>query len=231
MYSSKTKTSGPVILRCIESYVEDLLRSDPPSTIQERLAHTQALLLYHIIRLLDGDLRSRAQAERQLSNLDDSVDALLPYIEFDIDGPGKGQLSLYPLAPTKAFWTNWILQESARRTLLFSLYFLQAYRIIAGIQPALCDGRSAMCRSLTISSHLWYANSAVAFAQAWNENRYFVVPDCSFEPVIKEAAAEDVDAFGRIMLSSCMGIEEAEGWFAARGSSLSVSGSAGAIVG
>lgn len=229
MYVMKTTTNSPIILRSIESYVDDLLRSPPPATVHERLAHAQALLLYHIIRLLDGDLRSRSHAERQLDNLEDCIMALLPDIEFDITGAHEGGLPLHPIGATKLFWRNWILQESARRTLLFGLFFLQAYRIVAGLVPVHCDEKLLMCRSLTVSSHLWDANTPVAFAQAWNQKRYFVVSNCSFHQVIEDAVAEDVDSFGKIMMTACMGVEEAEGWFAARGAMLQASGHSVAV--
>ena len=38
--------------------------------------------------------------------------------------------------------------------------------------------------------------------------------------MLKEARADDVDAFGRILLTSLMGIDEAKGWFLTKGGSL-----------
>lgn len=37
---------------------------------------------------------------------------------------------------------------------------------------------------------------------------------------LRDARADDVDAFGRILLTALMGIDEAKGWFLTRGGSL-----------
>jgi hypothetical protein len=227
LYTLKTKSNAPFILRSIDSYVNTLLTSDPDRfpPLQSRLAHTQSLILYHIIRLLDGDIRARASAERQLPTLEDSAFALLAYVNFDEVIPNtftkdKDTLPLYPIGPAKAAWREWILHESARRTFLFALYFIQAYRIIAGSEPPHCDGRLTLCRLLTVSASLWEAKDAVSFARAWNQRRFYVIRDCTFDGILREGRAEDVDAFGRMLMSSAMGIEEAEGWFASRGLNL-----------
>ncbi|KAM5341190.1 hypothetical protein ACJ41O_015299 [Fusarium nematophilum] len=130
LYSIKNRFNGPAILHSVESYVDDLLQSDPAPTLQDRLAHTQALVLYHIIRLLDGDIHARGSAEHQLIALEESAFALLPYIDFDNLASKDEILPLYPIGTAKAFFHDWVLHESARRTYLFSFYFLQAYRII-----------------------------------------------------------------------------------------------------
>lgn len=151
---------------------------------------------------------------------------LLAYTRFDIDSPIDAdgnptiELPLYPLAPTKAFWSDWILQESARRTTLFAFFFLQTYRLLAGHQGLQCDGKLGLCHSWSMSAHLWMADTPVQFATAWKDKNHFVVTDAQFGQVLAEAKAADVDRFGRMWISALLGIEEAEGWFMARGGGL-----------
>lgn len=147
--------------------------------------------------------------------------SLLTHVNFDIPSQHpSAELSLYPIAPTMSFWKDWIFHESGRRTLLFTFFLLQAYRILAGKPIDACDGRLGMCHSFTLSAQLWHASSPVDFAKAWGENRHLVVTDGRLDVMFKDAKASNVDAFGKILITSIMGVDEAEGWFASRGGSL-----------
>ncbi|EFY89130.1 hypothetical protein J3458_019710 [Metarhizium acridum] len=170
------------------------------------LAHTHSLVLYQAIRLFDGDIQARASAERIIPEVEESAMRLLAHVRFDLEFPA-GELPLYPLAPTKNFWADWILQESARRTVLFCFFFLQAYRLVAGQKGLECDGRLGLCLSWTLSAHLWNAGTPVQFARAWRDKRHFVVTDAQFGEVLSEAEAGDVDRFGRMWISSLLGTE------------------------
>ncbi|KAH7109956.1 hypothetical protein EDB81DRAFT_894966 [Dactylonectria macrodidyma] len=220
LYLIKNRFNGSAILHSIELYVDELLRSDPTPTLQDRLSHAQALVLYHIICLLDGDIRARVSAESQLITLEESACALLPYVDFDNVASKDEILPLYPIGPARAIWHDWILHESARRAYLFSLYFIQAYGIVSGLQPPYCDSRLQLCRSLAVSTQLWNSRCAVTFAKAWNQRGFFIVTDCSFDALLRDGKAEDMDTFAKMLMSSAMGIEEAEGRFTMRGSSL-----------
>jgi hypothetical protein len=201
--------------------VSELASGPEPTTPLESLAHTQALLLYHIIRIFDGDIAARADAERTQSALEDSAMALLNGANFDFAAKHpNAELPLFPLGPTRTFWHDWIYKESARRTLLFTFFLLQMYRILAGQPIAPCDGCLGVCNSFTFSAPLWHARSAVEFARAWEETRHLVVINGALEKVFNEARAHHADLFGKILLTSLIGLDEAEGWFASRGGSL-----------
>lgn len=184
----------------------------------ESLAHTQALILYQIIRLFDGDIGARASAERTIPSLETSALCLLTHIQFHTDA--AAELPLYPLATTKSFWKDWIFQETARRTILLTFYFLQAYRLLRGDVGLACDGKLGLVHSWTVSGHLWHAGTPVEFAEVWRKRKHYVVTNSMFMQVLDEAQADDIDWFGKMMISSLLGIDEAEGWFCSRGGSL-----------
>ncbi|RGP70163.1 c6 finger domain-containing [Fusarium longipes] len=219
LYMAKNRVNSPVIFRSIESRVNDLLAAPAPVTPLECLAHTQSLILYQIIRLYDGDIGARVSAEHVIPAIEASAISLFSYAQFDIDTAAI-TLPTHPIAPTKAFWQDWILQESIRRTLLFSFYFVQAYRIMAGCKILQCDGRLGLCHAWTLSAHLWNAMTPLSFAEAWRDKNHYVVTNAIFSQVLDEAQADDVDVFGKIMISSLMGQDETEGWFASRGGKL-----------
>lgn len=197
------------------------MSSPTPSTPSHLLAHTQSLLLYHIILIFSSDIHTRSIADNTQAALEDSAMSLLSHINFDIAAQHPpSELQLYPIAPTMAFWKDWIFQESGRRTLLFTFFLLQAYRILAGKPIDACDGKLGMCHSFTLSARLWHADSAVEFAKAWEGNRHLVVTNARLELAFKDVQAHDIDSFGRILITSILGIDEAEGWFASHGGSL-----------
>ncbi|KAH7176629.1 hypothetical protein EDB81DRAFT_875430 [Dactylonectria macrodidyma] len=222
LYLAKNRVNSPIIFRSIESHVSDLLCSPAPNTPIDCLAHTQALLLYQIIRLFDGDISARVSAERDLPAVESSGIALFAHTKFD-HYPPSTELPLFPIAPTKTFWQDWILNESIRRTLLFTFYFLQAYRIISLQKGLKCDGKLGLCHSWTVSAHLWAARTPLEFADVWKNKKHFVVTNACFNDLggpLQDAMADDIDTYGKIFITSLVGIDEAKGWFASRGGSL-----------
>ncbi|KAI0965888.1 hypothetical protein F4678DRAFT_310404 [Xylaria arbuscula] len=82
------------------------------------------------------------------------------------------------------------------------------------------DAQMLLCQSFTLSAHLWNARDPVDFAVAWRDKRHFVVQPWNVWKRIDTAQADDIDQLGRIIMTSAMGIEEAKGWFVARGGRL-----------
>ncbi|TGJ85032.1 hypothetical protein E0Z10_g3760 [Xylaria hypoxylon] len=83
-----------------------------------------------------------------------------------------------------------------------------------------CDTQLLICRSFTLSAHLWHARDPVEFAVAWRDKKHLVAQPWTVWKRIDTAQADDIDQLGRILMTSGMGIEETKGWFASRGSSL-----------
>ncbi|KAI0203658.1 hypothetical protein F4808DRAFT_26611 [Astrocystis sublimbata] len=82
------------------------------------------------------------------------------------------------------------------------------------------DTRAFLCRNLTLSAHLWKARDPVEFAIAWRTKKHLVAPPWNFWKLVQSAEPDDVDQLGRILMTSGMGIDEAKGWFASKGSTL-----------
>ncbi|PNP51196.1 hypothetical protein THARTR1_08100 [Trichoderma harzianum] len=174
-----------------------------------------------IIRLFDGNISARASGERTIPILETSAIGLLAHVIFDTEGNCSDRFSECCLATLSDLWKDWIFQESARRTLLFTFFFLQAYRVLTGSQNLYqCDGRLGLCHSWMVSEHLWQAETALDFRNAWRQSNHFLIIDGQFTVMLSEAKAGDVDLFGKMLLSAAVGIPELEAWFASRGGSL-----------
>lgn len=83
-----------------------------------------------------------------------------------------------------------------------------------------CDGRLGLCHFWTVSEHLWQAETALEFRDAWQQENHFLVVDGQVAVVLSEAKAGDVDVFGKMLISAAVGIPELEAWFTSRGGSL-----------
>ena len=69
LYENRTEATTSMVMRALEDGVRELIETEARrlvATPLERLARTQALFLYQIIRLLDGDVMLRTQAEKDI---------------------------------------------------------------------------------------------------------------------------------------------------------------------
>lgn len=216
---SKNAINAPIMIALFNERVKELLSSPEPSTLPELLARTHALILYQIMHLFDGDLRSQATAESLLTTLESSVLTLLKCIHIPSSSEPTDLLSL-SMDSIITFWESWVLQESARRTVLLTFYFIQVYKLLQGRTPAPCDGKLGLEHAWYMSAHLWNAQSAFDFAVAWAERPHFVVYNLDFSSVFLNARPDDIDLFGRMLLVTLVGIDEARAWFHVRGAIL-----------
>ncbi|KAK1981390.1 hypothetical protein LZ30DRAFT_782083 [Colletotrichum cereale] len=222
LYIAKNSTNSRFVLRTIQARAHELLSSPAPRDDRlSILARLQAILLYQIIRLFDGDITLRASAQQTLPALDSAILALMPFVKWERGRPETGPVEDHrPACPTKETWQEWIFQESARRTMFFTSFLLATHNVLLGKVSGDCQENHFACLSWTLSAHLWRAPDVVAFAVAWREKRHLVVTRECFGSVLKDAGADDVDAYGRILIVGAMGIDEARLWFHSRGGSL-----------
>jgi len=180
----------------------------------ELLASLQSLLLYQIIRLFDGDIRLRAEAEidatvqvrwtvellkyfRPLKSLDMATDQLMPY---------GGELGLTE-TPN---WRNWVFDESVRRTILTS-YMIQ------GVYSFLKDGWDPVCGkveklSLTAQKELWDAPSEFHWDGVWTKKPSYEIRISQWENDAADITVDDVDELGLIMKATLKDLDLTAQW-------------------
>ncbi|KKK16903.1 hypothetical protein ARAM_002674 [Aspergillus rambellii] len=231
LYITKNPINGPLITTHIQSRHQELILSSLPTSPPEVLAHTQALLLYQIMYLFDPTLNSNTAIETlSLSALESAAFFLFSSTHFPPApqetapgmAPSTSLTSLLPntLQSTIQFWKLWVFGESARRTILFTFYFIQIFRLLHGDRDLKCDGKLGILHSWYSSAHLWNAPNALEFAVAWAEREHFIVQNVNFSKVLNEAQPSDVDLFGRMLLVTLLGIDQVQAWFCRRGAIL-----------
>ncbi|KAF4930741.1 Transcription factor gsfR2 [Colletotrichum viniferum] len=221
LYAAKNQYNAAMILRTIQARAHEVLAAPPPKGRLEALARLHAILLYQIIRIFDGDIPMRASAQQSLTALEPAMLALLPFVKWESSQPTTGPAEDQSFCPTKESWQEWIWQESARRTIFFTCFFLITHQMLIGREPPNgCSDRYIFCQSWTMSAHLWGAPNVVDFAIAWREKKHFVINKQSFNEALRDASADDVDLFGRMLMVGALGIDDTRVWFYNRGGKL-----------
>ncbi|KAJ5792347.1 uncharacterized protein N7503_008325 [Penicillium pulvis] len=216
LYMSKNETNAAVIMALFDARIIDLISTPEPTTTIEILARVHALLLYQVMRLFDGDIRSQATAGALFTSLESSVLTLLSHLYLPLPSDSVEPTPL-SIDAVHDFWDSWILQESARRTVLLAFFFMQIYKVLQGTPNLVCDGKLGIQHSWYLSSHLWNARSAFDFAVAWAEKPHYIVGNLDFSWVLTSAQPDDLDMFGKMILATLLGIDTTKTWFHRRG--------------
>jgi hypothetical protein len=214
LYSSRNHVNGIFVARHITDHLKELLDTPIPSNSTELLARTQALLLYQAMLVFSGDIRYYGQVNAIIRQLEEVSEALEHYVRQQSDP--SGSLLLYPMIEARAAWKSFIFREAARRSLFVSIHFLALCSLMRGHSSTCASNRASGIR-VTMSSHLWRASSAFDFAVAWNERKHHLVKDLDFTEVLEIANADDIDVFGRMIMTGLMGVDDVKGWFHTRG--------------
>ncbi|KAK6069483.1 alcohol dehydrogenase GroES-like domain-containing protein [Seiridium cupressi] len=144
MYCQKSLQNRAVIFSMLDSRIDSLVNSSKTSSwsTKDYLVGVQALIMYQIIRLFDGDIRQRASAERQSGTLEDWTLHLQSSINL-----------LYEDCSNESLYKCWIFVESARRTILMSI-LLQA--LYSSLKDGFCTSVPRMAYlPVTVNGALW----------------------------------------------------------------------------
>jgi hypothetical protein len=76
LYSNMTSSNKTLVFRVLCQSMNELKQQQMTNTPQEKLARAQALFLYQIICLFDGDITLRSNADRDMSLLREWLDEL-----------------------------------------------------------------------------------------------------------------------------------------------------------
>lgn len=230
LHASKNTANSRVIMRCIESKVDDLLNSTVLPGPLDALARTQALLLYQSIRFFDGDVLARSSADATFCQLESATHALHEYTSWDVaSGPessqtpitGDGDGLFQATQPSRQAWKSWVYHESARRTFLVASFFVHVWKMLTGQPLAHSWGDEELQRQCwTLSAHLWEARDVLDFAAAWRERKHHVVRRGMIRSTMMDAGPGDVETFGKMLMTAALGVDETEEWLGSIGARL-----------
>jgi hypothetical protein len=208
LYCGKNAANERVVYGDLSRKARDIAAAQfSLETPLKRLACTQALILYQIIRLFDGDIRQRADAESHEPILKEWTDHLhmavhpLPTIMSD---PSSSE------AIASSGWKGWIYQESCRRTILTSHMLQGVYSYLkSGCDNVPCKVNSL---SFTAQTALWNAPSEYQWKEMCKEKKQFQVTIREWDTAMDDAKVNDFDDLGLIILAALKGIDFTSQW-------------------
>jgi len=195
--SPKTMNYQSTMWRVIEGNVARLFQDPIPSSLPEHLARVQALILFQIIRLFDGDIRQRAQAEQCDSILAAWTQELRDRTVWEDSGS----------SPT---WEQWIFAESSRRTVITSLTMRGIYLVIKQGYCSLAPQITEL--SFTGKATLWTAPSAYYWQKAFNQEDHLKIKAMNFDDLVIQAKGADLEDFGLMMMVTYKGVDFVNEW-------------------
>ncbi|XXG98352.1 hypothetical protein Hte_004675 [Hypoxylon texense] len=244
-YAARTPATRSTVARVLDDRVAQLLQDQAlgtslPSGRQEldvfdHVSRVQALLAYQAIRLFDGDVRMRAQAEALIPTLSLWSKQLLEAAKEDLArrparflaalaAEGRARAGGFSRiassggggggddAAEDALWRAWVLVESVRRTWTVANYLQEIYLHMKRGWGE-CPGRV----TFTMREGLWEAPSPYAWAEACRERGALFLATRQTESLVFESGPEDVDEFSLVILELSYGVERIERWQGGRG--------------
>jgi hypothetical protein len=175
------------------------------------LAALQALLLYQMMRLFDGDIRLRAHAEAdgpitilwasQLSALtSEAAHAALA-------APGSTDVSIVTVG-CKSDWPSWLIDESIRRTVITTFMLKGVYSFLKLGYDSPTDLR--VC--FTAQAALWDAQSAIGWGRALEDTERLEIWVTRWDEAIAKAKPMDLEELGVLIMTMLWGPEATRTW-------------------
>ncbi|KAF9889741.1 hypothetical protein FE257_007047 [Aspergillus nanangensis] len=213
LYKQKNEANEAWVFRVINTKTASLL--DRPAVtlsqqpVLEQLAAVQALILYQIIRLFDGDIRQRAEAERT----DQTMTTWTKQLQLHMN-PVESNLQVESgLAVDKANsgrWKSWLLDETVRRTVI----------ICYTLQGMYCFLKNGWDNSHTEFNYLSFYAQQALWGAASDYQWQTALQSCPSLPVrfpswdtdLRDVRPSDVDDLGMMMMVLMKGVDFCMRW-------------------
>jgi hypothetical protein len=206
LYCSKTPENETLVFRDVEMKAQKLVRDTNLFIIdvKDLLTAVQAMILYQVIRLFDGNIRQRAQAEEHEAILRMWTTQLKSHFRHS----GSEMRTLND--PDGPDWTTWILSESIRRTVLSSYMLDGTYTFLKQGY----DHVASKIRIMSFTAHtaLWDANSEYSWRQAYHDTDRLEINIRNCTSSLMKARPNDLCDIGKMILAAHEGVEYFKEW-------------------
>ncbi|KAE9375228.1 hypothetical protein N431DRAFT_369461 [Stipitochalara longipes BDJ] len=205
LYMNKNEKNEAMVWDIVSTKAAALMEPRTSWSIAEHLACLQALVIYQIIRLFDGDIRARADAEKSEDTIADWTDQLV--------GRTGANTSLGTVLSNS--WESWVFEESVSRTIIVSRMVQAMFMIVKQGFCTLVEAVTEM--SFTGQKALWYAPTAVHWQQACKQNKRFYLHQMDFTELMAKGDLSEVDELGVLMLVCYKGVDGVNEWIVRKG--------------
>ncbi|KUJ17965.1 uncharacterized protein LY89DRAFT_668169 [Mollisia scopiformis] len=214
LYLAKNETNGAVVWEVISSMIAKLLQPMPNWAVAEHLSCVQSLVIFQIIRLFDGDVRARGDAEEAEVVLNDWTDRLALRTGIVVEDQDNASFDAgYVIEKS---WESWVFEESVKRTVIVSRMVSAMYSVL---KKGYCTYVEKVTElSFTAGKELWDAGSAVHWRLVMEAQKSLDVQRMELDEILGKARLEDVDELGLLMLVTYKGVDGVNEWIVQMGS-------------
>ncbi|KAF5858750.1 hypothetical protein ETB97_003804 [Aspergillus alliaceus] len=192
----------------IEERVSELLAEPTPSSLTDHLARVQALLVYQIICLFDGDDHQRSIAERRIPTLISWSSQMLECARISSEYIQLAQSGHGPQEPRQeALWKAWILGESVRRTWMIRTTIVAVYELLKWGRTSCAGGVK-----FTARAGLWEAPTAQRWVAACQQQDVLFLSGADANRLFVQTRPNEVDVFVHFILTVIFGLEAVVTW-------------------
>jgi hypothetical protein len=207
-YQIKSETNKHLVYASIQQYSDELI--DIPQMAEsdiELLAITQAWILLQIIRLFDGDIRQRSNAENAHPVFLNSIRRLQQRMK-SVKNPGQDIASIIRTQGSDA-WEAWSLAESIRRTVMLG-------HSLDGLYSFLKNGWDDASQFEVLSffgqGALWCATSRFEWESAVAQRQALPIQLSNWDSCLMSAKPEDMEELGIIIMALVKGVDYCCHW-------------------
>jgi hypothetical protein len=209
LYCLKNPENQVLVFRNLEHKRQQLIDKIDPllASKLDLLEALQALILYQIISLFDGNIRLRAQAEadepillKWASHLNSRTREVQPQL-----APIEAQFTPGSTSPS---WRRWLIEESSRRTVIVAFMLKGVYSYLKLGRDTVPDLRV----SFTAQAALWNSQSEISWQRAQGEKEWLEVRVTHWDEAIAKAKPDDLEELGVLVMVMLKGTEAAGKW-------------------
>jgi hypothetical protein len=211
LYAQKTERNQSLVFGTIGQNATQLTEKYSPMGLSamDQLASVQAMVLYQIIRLFDGDIRQRADAERADATLRLWTNQLKLRAQWPKDPLGSRD-DASELVSVNDPWRSWIFAESLRRTLIVSFSVQGLYSFLKnGSDDSHHDFEDM---SFYAQRALWEAPSEHYWRVALKEKPTLPLAFPDWDRGIADAKPSDIENIGMMMMVLIKGVDYCQEW-------------------
>lgn len=195
-YYNRTTETGDLIFRILEAKSTNLVKQvNRQGSFEQVLATTQAMMLFQIIQLFDGDIRQRSIAEDNAKALRDlTVELQVRAAVAERENPSH----------TSQSWREWIFAESVRRTVIVSMLIEALYSVL---KTGSCKSVRALATlSFTSGAALWNIGTDTSWFAETHSLPFGTILYGDFSRAFGDGKVQwELTDFDKLLLTPCMG--------------------------
>lgn len=209
LYCLKNTDNQALVFRNVEQRRHQLIANTDLllASKMDLVEALQALILYQIMRLFDGDIRLRAQAEADEPVLMMWAEQLSLCTCQVRPPPAPAEAQL--LVQNTAEWRRWLIEESSRRTVITAFMLKGVYDFLKLGCDTVPDHSQV---SFTAQAALWNSQLEISWRRAYSERDSLEVQVTYWDEAIARAKPDDLEELGVLIMTMLKGIEATRRW-------------------